>query len=97
VGHELIETLSWFKLSKILPLSPSSHHESSSNVEAIIVHLKENQSSYRLRKVKSNSRKVGFKMVQDLLTKKWVVVKKDPQLRDFVEMALLLETLGVPI
>jgi hypothetical protein len=47
VGHELIEALSKFKLSKVPPLSPFSHHESSSNFEAIVVHPKENQSSYR--------------------------------------------------
>jgi hypothetical protein len=47
VGHELIEALSKFKLSKVPPLSPSSRHESSSNFEAIVVHPKENQSSYR--------------------------------------------------
>jgi hypothetical protein len=70
VGHELIEALSKFKLSKVPPLSPSSRHDSSSNFEAIVVHPKEIQSSYRQRKVKSKSRKPGFKVVQDLLTKK---------------------------
>jgi hypothetical protein len=47
VRHELIEVLSKFKLSKVPYLFPSSHHESSSNFEAIVVHPKENQSSYR--------------------------------------------------
>jgi hypothetical protein len=46
VGQELIEALSKFKLSKVPPLSPSSRYESSSSFEAIIVHSKENQSSY---------------------------------------------------
>jgi hypothetical protein len=53
VGHDLIEALSKFKLSKIPPLSPFSHHESSSSFEAIIIQPKEKQSSYRQRKVKS--------------------------------------------
>jgi hypothetical protein len=92
VGHELIETLSKFKLSKVPPLSPPSHHETTSSFEAIVVHPKENQSSYLQRKVKSKSRKPCFKVVRDLLTKKWIIVKKD---RDFFEMTLLLKTLGV--
>jgi hypothetical protein len=70
VGHKLIEVLSKFKLSKVPPLSPSSRHESSMSFEAIIVHPKENQSSYRQRKVKSKPRKPGFKVVRNLLTKK---------------------------
>jgi hypothetical protein len=63
VGHELIQALSKFKLSKVPPLSPSSRHDSSLNFEAIVVHLKEIQSSYRHRKVKSKSKKSGFKVV----------------------------------
>jgi hypothetical protein len=54
MGHELIEALSKFNLLMVLPLSPSSRHESSLNCEATVVHLKENQSSYRERKVKSS-------------------------------------------
>jgi hypothetical protein len=64
------------------------------------VHLKGNLSSYRQRKAKFKYSKPGFKVVRDLLTKKWIVVKKykkDPQLRDLIEMILLLETLGVPL
>jgi hypothetical protein len=70
VGHELIEALNKFKLSKVSPLSPSSHHESSSSFKAIVVYLKENQSFYRRRKAKSKSRKPEFKVVQGLLIKK---------------------------
>jgi hypothetical protein len=93
MGHKLIKTLREFMLS-------SSRHESSSDIEAIVVHPKENQSSYRQRKTKFKSRKLGFKVIRDLLTKKWIIVKKDkkdPQLRDLFEMLLLLETLGVPL
>jgi hypothetical protein len=68
VGHELVEALRKFKLSKVPPLSPSSRHESFLNFKTTIVHLKGN--SYRQRNVKSNYRKLGFKVVQDLLTKK---------------------------
>jgi hypothetical protein len=95
MGHKVIQALSKFKLSKVPPLSPSSCHESSSNFEAIVVYPKENQSYYQQRKVKSKSRKSSFKVVQDLLIKKWIVIKKDPQVYDFIEMTLLLETLGV--
>jgi hypothetical protein len=63
VGHELIEVLSKFKLSKVPPLPPSSWHESSSSFKAIVVHSKENQSSYQKRKVKFKSRKSDFKVV----------------------------------
>jgi predicted Ser/Thr protein kinase len=31
------------------------------------------------------------------LTKKWVVVKKDRQLREVIEMTMLLEALGIPL
>jgi hypothetical protein len=97
VGYELIEALSKFMLLNVPPLSPSSRHESSSTFEAIVIYPKENQSSYRQRKVKSKSKKLGFKLVRDLLTKKWIVIKKDPQSCGFIEMSLLLETLGVPL
>jgi hypothetical protein len=75
VGHELIEALSNFKLSKVSPLSPSSHDKSSSSFEAIVIHSKE---KHRQSKIKSKSRKSDFKVVRDLLTKKYIIVKKDP-------------------
>jgi hypothetical protein len=36
-------------------------------------------------------------VVRDLLTKKWIVIKKDRRVRDLVEVAMLLETLGVSL
>jgi hypothetical protein len=63
VGHKLIKALREFKLSKVPPLSSSSRHESSSDIEATVVHPKGNQSSYRQRKAKFKSRKPGFKVV----------------------------------
>jgi hypothetical protein len=77
VGHELIKALRNFKLSLVSPLSPSNRHESSLNSEAIVVHLKWTQSRYPRRKIKFKSSKPGFTVVRDLLTKKWIVVKKD--------------------
>jgi hypothetical protein len=41
--------------------------------------------------------KCGFKVGQNQLTKKWIVRKKDRQLRDVIELALLLEALGMPL
>jgi hypothetical protein len=78
VGDELIEALRKPKLSKVPPLSLSSRHQSSSSFETTVVPPKGNQSSFRQRKVKFKSRKQGFKVVRDLLTKKWIVVK-EPQ------------------
>jgi hypothetical protein len=63
VRHELIDV-------PPLPPPPSNRHESSSSFEAIVVHPKEKHSFYRQRKVKSKSRKPGFKVVRDLLTQK---------------------------
>jgi hypothetical protein len=97
VGHELIEALSKFKLSNVPHLSSSSCHESSLSFKAIVVHSKENQSSYRQRKAKSKSKKTCFKVVRDLLTKKWIIVKNNPQLRGFIEMSLMFNTLKVSL
>jgi hypothetical protein len=99
VGLELIKALRSFKLSMVPPLSPStlSCHESSSNNETIVLHPKEIQSFYPRRNVKFKSMKPGFKLVRDLLTKKWIVVKKDQHLHDLFQMSLLLETLGVSL
>jgi ligand-binding SRPBCC domain-containing protein len=36
-------------------------------------------------------------MVRDLLTKKWIVIKKDQRVHDLAEVAMFLETLGVPL
>jgi hypothetical protein len=51
----------------------------------------------RQRKLKIKSRKSDFKLVQDMLTKKWIIVKNDRQLRDLVEVVLLLEALRMPL
>jgi hypothetical protein len=37
--------------------------------------------------------KSDLKVDQDLLRKKWIIIKNDPQLRDFIKMTLLLQTL----
>jgi hypothetical protein len=95
VGYEFIKALRNLKLSMVPHLSLSSRHESPSNNEAIVVHLNGNQSYDRQQKVKIKSRKSGFKVVHNMLTRKWDVVKKDRQLSDLIKMATLLKTLGM--
>jgi hypothetical protein len=96
VGYELIKALRISKLSLLSPWSPVSHHESLLNNEALVVHPKDKQSCDRQRKPKIKSSKPSFKLVRDILTKKWVVTKKDRQLRGLTKVASLLKVLGMP-
>jgi hypothetical protein len=96
VGYELIKALRISKLLMASPLSPISHHESLSNNEALVVHLKDKQSCDQQRKPEIKSSKPSFKLVRDILIKKWVIVKKDHQLRGFTKVTSLLEALGIP-
>jgi hypothetical protein len=77
VGYELFKALRKLKLSSVPPLPFSSRHESPSNSEAIVVHPKGDQNHHRWRKGKIKFRKPDFKVVRDLLTKKWNIIKKD--------------------
>jgi hypothetical protein len=86
VGHELFKTRSNLKVALVPPLF-------SSNIEAMIVHPEDNQSLYRQRKVQTKPKKTSFKMAKYGLTKKWIVVKKNQQLHDIIEMAILLKVL----
>jgi hypothetical protein len=85
VGYELIKALLISKLSLLSPLSPISHRESLLNNEVLVAHPKGKQSCDRRRKPKIKSSKPSFKLVRDILTKKWIIIKKDQQLRDFDE------------
>jgi hypothetical protein len=80
VGYELIKALRISMLSLLSTLSSITHYESLLNNEALIVHPKDKQSRDRQRKPKIKSSKPSFKLVRDILIKKWVVVKKDRQL-----------------
>jgi hypothetical protein len=91
VGHESFKARNNYKLSSIAPLSLPSKNE------AMATHPEGKQSLYRQRKVKSKSKKLGFKVAQNRLTKKWVVVNKDRQLREVIEMAMLLEALEMSL
>jgi hypothetical protein len=98
VGYELFKALRKLKLSSVSPLpSSSNRHESPSSNEAIVIHPKGGQSHHQRRKGKIKFRKPYFKVVRNLLTKKLIVIKKDRWVRDLVEVAMLLETLGVPL
>jgi hypothetical protein len=55
------------------------------------------EDSCRQRKGSIKPLKHGFKVGQNQLRKKWIVQKKDRQLRDVIESALLLEALGMPL
>jgi hypothetical protein len=72
-------------------------NEPHSSNEALVVHPKGNQSSYRQMKVSTKSKKPSFKVVWGRLLKKWIVDKKDRQLCDVIEMTILLEALGIPL
>lgn len=90
VGQELIKALSNFKQSMVAPLSPHSRHDTSSEKETVVVHPE--------GKSKTKSRKPVFKIkvVRDMLTKKWIVVKRDKQLSVLSEVTRLLEALRLP-
>jgi hypothetical protein len=91
VGYELFKILRNLKLSLVPPLSLFSHHESLSNNEAFVVHPKDNQSYDRQRKLKIKLRKPSFKLIRDMLIRKWVVVKKIRPLCGLMEVASLLK------
>jgi hypothetical protein len=78
-------------------MSPSSRYESLSNNEAFVVYLKGNQSYDRQMRLKIKSRKPSFKLVCDMLTKKWIVVKKDQPLCGLMEVASLLKALKMSL
>jgi hypothetical protein len=94
VGYELIKALRNLKLSMVPHLSLSNRHESPSNNETIVVYLNGNQSYRRQKKVKIKSRKSGFKVVRNMLTRKWIVVKNDRQLSDLMVVTTLFEDIG---
>jgi hypothetical protein len=55
IGHDLIKSLSKLKLSTVPPMPPSGRLESPSDNEALVVHLKGNQSYNQQRKIKIKS------------------------------------------
>jgi hypothetical protein len=76
IGHKLAKALSSFKHDVIAPLSPSILCNTSSEKEAVVVSKKGNQRCNQ----KLLSQRPNIKVVQDLLTKKWIIIKANKQL-----------------
>jgi hypothetical protein len=76
VRHELIKSLSSFKQNARAHLSPSILYNTSSKKEAVVVSKVGNQCCNK----KLLSRKPEIKVVQDLLTKKWISIKANKEL-----------------
>lgn len=55
------------------------------------------QSFNHHRRTKIKSRKPVIKVVHDMLTKKWLFIKRDKQLSALVEVARFLEALRLPL
>jgi hypothetical protein len=83
IGYELIKALSNFKQSMIGHLSPSTHQNKSLEKKIVGMHPEGNQSHSRQQKIKIKSRKSDFKVIRDMLTKKWIFVKNNQQLGSF--------------
>jgi hypothetical protein len=71
IVHALIKSLSSFKQNEIAPLSPSILYNSSSEKEVVVVSKTGNQGCNR----KLLFRKPNIKVIRDLLTKKWIIIK----------------------
>jgi hypothetical protein len=76
IGHKLVKALSSFKHDVVAPLSPSFLCNTSSKKEAVVVRKKGNQRCNQ----KLLSRRPNIKVVWDLLTKKWIIIKANKQL-----------------
>jgi hypothetical protein len=50
-----------------------------------------------LRPIQMKDRKPHFIAVWNILTKKWMIVKKHRQLHDVFKVTLILEALGIPL
>jgi hypothetical protein len=80
VGHELIKNLGKFKQMVAAPLSPRQN--SSFEKKSIVLCPQGSQSFSLNRKIKNKSQARAFKVVCDMLMKKWVFIKRDKQLSD---------------
>jgi hypothetical protein len=71
IGHELIKSFCSLKQNVISHLSPSILYNTSFEKEAIVVSKMVNQCCNK----KLLSQKPDIKVVQDLLTNKWIIIK----------------------
>lgn len=82
IRYELIKALSNFKHNVVPPPSPSFLQNTSSEKEAIVVSPKSTQLCSET-KLKNKCKKPFFKVTRDMLTKKWIFVKKEKKLGDW--------------
>jgi hypothetical protein len=61
----------------------------------VCMHPEDNQSHIRKQKIRIKSQKSDFKVIRDMLTKKWIFVKKNQQLGSLPEVTSLLRALGL--
>ncbi|TVU26119.1 hypothetical protein EJB05_28653, partial [Eragrostis curvula] len=82
-GYELIKALSSLKHGEMVHVPPSTMENKSSFKEATVVTPEDNQHCNQKLKFKIESQKPSFRMVRDMLTKKWIFVKEVQQLGDW--------------
>jgi uncharacterized protein YicC (UPF0701 family) len=92
VVHELIKNLGRFK--QMASLSPRQN--SSSEKKLVVLCPRGSQNFSLNRKIKNKSQAPAFKVVRNMLKKKWVFIKKDKQLSDWSPVVNLLEALLPP-
>jgi predicted house-cleaning noncanonical NTP pyrophosphatase (MazG superfamily) len=76
IGHKLVKALSNFKHDVVAPLSPTILCNTLAEKEAIVVSKKGNQWCNQKNFLRGQTSKV----VRDLLTKKWIIIKANKQL-----------------
>jgi hypothetical protein len=80
IGQELIKALSDFKQLVIAPFSPNNQECNSSVKESFVEHPMDTRGVIGHRRTKINYRKPFVKVVRDMLTKKWVFIRKNKKL-----------------
>jgi hypothetical protein len=79
VGQQLIKALSNFKHNVVHPLSPPTLHNTTFERKATIESKKDTQHCSRKMKHKIKLHKPCIKVVRGMLTKRWIIIKKDKQ------------------
>jgi hypothetical protein len=81
IGHQLIKALSNFKQSIVAPLSSTNLH-TSSRKQIVFVSTRSNQRHNQKSKFKIKTQKLVIKVTCDMLTKKWIFIRRDKLLDD---------------
>jgi hypothetical protein len=61
----------------VVPSSSSTQHNKLLEKKTVGMHPEDNWSLSRKQKIKIKSQKSDFKVIRDMLTKKWIFVKKN--------------------